>query len=373
MARFAPPNLLLFLHGESLMVQELDLRRLTLVGQPAIVADSVARTLMGRVGVSVADSGLLVYAPGNGLADSFQITRIDRSGREVPSNAQLPTAADQAVELSPDGKRLAFTQSTGSTSDIWIYDLERDQRSRLTTDAASDGAPIWSPDGSRIIFRSNRGEGKTDGLYEKAVSGATPETLIFKGEPGRVIVPQSWSPDGKSVVFSMSGQGNSSATDLWVLPLEGDRKPFPYLIGPYRKISAAFSPNGRWLAFSSNESGTLEVYVQPFPLAAEGRWQVSNSGGRFPRWRRDGKELDYLDEKGRILGVPVVTDRRFELGTSEVIPTAPLTVTAPAGPAVGRAFALMADGQQFVLAVPRSFLNLSSLTVVSNWTAGLRK
>src|SRR5262249_14093813 len=160
----------------------------------------------------------------------------------------LPTAVDQAVELSPDGKRVAFTQSSGATSDIWIYDFERGQKSRLTTDPASDGAPLWSPDGTRIVFRSNRGQGgRADGLYEKAVSGATAETLLFQGAPGKSVVPQAWVPDGKSIIFSMGDP--AYGTELWVLPLEGDRKPSQYLGGPYRKNLAAISPNARWVAY----------------------------------------------------------------------------------------------------------------------------
>src|SRR5262249_24783860 len=196
--------------------------------------------------------------------------------------------------ISPDGTRVASDLAIGN-SDVWIWDLSRGLGTRFTFDPANDFNPIWSPDGSRIIFASNR-KGGVFNLYEKASSGAGSEQLLL--ESGRDKRPTSWSADGRFVAYYEAAP--KTRLDVWILPLFGDRKPFPFLQTDFIEAGAEFSPNGRWIAYTSEESGRPQVYVMPFPAsAAGGKWQVSAVGGREPRWRRDGKELFFwgLDNK----------------------------------------------------------------------------
>jgi eukaryotic-like serine/threonine-protein kinase len=371
MARYAPGNLLLYVRGEALVAQGFDPARLELSGSPTVVADSIGMTTAGRVGMSVSDSGILVYSPGRGSSDAFQIVWTDRAGKQLESSPQL-AAAQPSVELSPNGKYLAFESNRGSPgTDVWIYDLERDVQSKLTTDPGDDQVPIWSPDSERIVFRSNRGEAHAQGLYEKAISGVASERRIFTAEPGQIVAPMTWTPDGKAIVFAKSGLGISTQ-ELWILPLDGEPKPVPYLVGGSARMQARLSPNGHWLAYTSDESGVFEVFVQSFPDASRGRWQISSNGGRFPRWRADGRELYYVGRTNRVTAVSVTTDTRFEVGKVQASWEGPL-VTANGARFSGTAFDVTTDGQRFVTALPAASLNPGRLTVVANWAASLTK
>lgn len=179
-----------------------------------------------------------------------------------------------------------------------------------------------------------------------------------------------WSRDGRLIVFSHGKSG--AADDLWVLPLFGDRKPFPYLTTPFSEGTGALAPNGRWLAYVSDEPGTPQVIVQPFPDPSGGKWQISRQGGTYPRWRRDGRELYYLDRGGRIVAVSVTTDGNFEVGKST-----PLFTTSIPFPNqsrnTGSPYDVTADGQRFLMSVPLGNVDSAPITVVLNWTAVLKK
>ena len=186
-----------------------------------------------------------------------------------------------------------------------MIDLVRGTNSRLTIDPASDRYPIWSPDGSHIAWTSSREEGQR--IYQKLASGVGPEEFLYQGNAG--IATGSWSADGRFILYTLGESGSNP--DVWVLPLEGDRKPFPFLQTPFKETQARFSPNGRWVAYVSNESGRNEVYVQTFP-ASGGKWPVSTKGGTSPLWRGDGKELFYDSGDGKLMAVEVKTGGTFE-------------------------------------------------------------
>jgi eukaryotic-like serine/threonine-protein kinase len=375
MAEFALPNLLLSVRGASLMAQTLDLAKLELVGEPALVAPSVLRTTVGRIAVSASDTGALVYAsdPAGALdRPHYEVAWRDRSGRPIES-AGTPLGSAY-VRLSPNGRYLAIPDSSAAVpTDIWIEDLERKVRTRLTTDPAPDSEPVWSPDSSRVVFRSVRGSAQADGLYEKPATGAISETLLSQFEPGVRVDPLDWSADGRFVVFRKSKAPPSASipVELWLLPLSGDRKAVPYLTNSFRNIQAAVSPNGRWLAYTTNETGRYQVVVQPFPDPSGGKWQVSSTGGLNPQWRRDGRELFYIDGGGRLTAVAVATDGAFGVSTST-----PLFETSigTSGEVWLSQYDVTADGQRFVLAIPLSIVgSTAALTVTLNWTAELKK
>jgi Tol biopolymer transport system component len=252
-----------------------------------------------------------------------------------------------------------------------VYDLDRHIKTRLTTDPAVDHSPVWSPDGTRLIFDSHRapsegpqGADGEAGLYEKPANGATPERPILDREDGVQHSPRDWSQDGRTLIFSK--QGESGRWNLWGLPLAGDRKPFPYRSGAFSENEAALSPNGRFLAFTSNESGKNEVIVQPFPDPSRGRWQISTEGGSAPRWRRDGRELFYLDLKGRLIGVSVTTTPDFSIQQQTLQIQTPVPSPLPVG-GVLFPYDVAPDGERFLLTAPITGAVATPISVRVNW------
>jgi len=202
--------------------------------------------------------------------------------------------------------------------DVWLIDTARGHRSRFTLDPERDGRPIWSPDRSRIVFTSDR-TGTWD-LYQKATHGTVQEEVLLKSNDGKF--PTDWSPDGRFIAYnSISPKGD---VDVWLLPLFGDRKPIPFVQSEFFEEFGFFSPNGRWLAYVSDESGRYDVYVRRCCQASTAIWPVSTGGGSHPRWRRDGRELFYLDPHGRLMVADVSGSEAFRAGEPKVLFTAPL-------------------------------------------------
>lgn len=310
---YAPPSLtlevghLLFLRDGTLMAQPLDAKRFELIGEPFPVAEHVGSYLsLGLFSVSA--NGVLVYR--SGVDRGAPLAWFDRTGRPQES-VTSPGLFNGGLALSPDRKRMAVTQTDQiAGNDIWIFDLARRVPTRFTFDPANDTLPIWSPDGRRIAFSSNR-RGVFD-IYQKDVSGSANEELLLKSNlPKR---PLDWSPDGQYLLYEVGDV--KTGRDLWVLTA-GDRKPFPYLNTPFNERQGQFSPGPasgpRWIAYTSDESGQSQIYVQSFPAGA-GKFQISAGGGNQPRWRRDGKELFYIAADGKLMAVEVKTAPTFEAG-----------------------------------------------------------
>ncbi len=354
---------LLFLRGQTLMAQPFDAARLRLSGEPFAVADSIVTT--GTIGAfSVSATGVLAYR--SGPENRAQLLWFDREGRP---QAASPPAEISHFALSPDDRRVAFTDSGYLTgpSDIWLLEWASNVRSKLTFHPARDSHPVWSPDGSRIAFASAR-DGPLN-LYVKAASGAGGEEPLLKTDLPKY--PSDWSSDGRYLVYSTDDPKTKG--DLWVLPLSGSApgagKPQLYLQTQFNEFNGQFSPNGRFLAYTSDETGQYEVYVRPFPNAGAGKWAVSSGGGGQPRWRRGGKELYYIAPDKRLVAVEVKAGETFERGVAKPLFDA----------RVGGAYALMgrvaflyapaADGRRFLTAsVPEA--ESSPITVVLNWAAG---
>jgi len=287
----------LFVREGRLIGQRLDLSRQELTGDPVTVAEDVyydATTL--NVGAfSVSASGAVAYRTGG--ISRRQLTWFDRSGTAGESVG----AADGtfgSVALSPDGRRVATHRSVQQNVDLWIIDGARTMR--FTFDSGIDESPVWSADGQQIVFDSTR-SGVRD-LYRKASAGGNSEELLTD-LPKTSKWPVDVSADGRSLLFETDDP--KPGTDIWVLSLDGDRKPFPFVNTAFDEQAAQFSPDGRWVTYSSNESGRTEIYVRPFP-GPGGQWQISTAGGSQARWAPSGKEVYYIAPDATLMAVPIV-------------------------------------------------------------------
>ncbi|HYT31056.1 MAG TPA: hypothetical protein VEO37_00560, partial [Thermoanaerobaculia bacterium] len=361
-AAYSPPGYLLFLRLGTLMAQRFDPNRLELVGEPVRVAEDVAyNPSNGRNTFSISENGVLAYRTGGvGGLPTSELSWFDREGKRIGSVGGPGLYLRPA--LSPDGKRVAVERrdSQTGTDDIWLVDLARSALLRFTFGPFNQTHPVWSPDGSRIVFASDR-DGASN-LHQKASSGAGSEELLLASDSAKSST--DWSLDGRFIAYE--NQDPKTGSDLWVLPLFADRKPIPFLQTEFNEGQGQFSPDGRWLAYFSDESGRREIYVQAFP-ASGGKWQISTTGGMFPRWRRDGKELFYIAADRKLMAVEVQTDPTLQADRPRALfethvfgaPVIPYTVSA--------------DGQRFLFNTPTEEAFSSPITVVVNWTAELKK
>jgi Tol biopolymer transport system component len=367
-AAYAPPGYLLFMRDDqALMAQPLDVRRLELTGDPSLVAEHI----YGEVGTatnrfSVSSNGALAFVD-QSIANT-QLTWFDRGGHPLGTIGTPDVYDFETPQLSPDGHRVAVSRGPLSSEDIWLLDAVDGTSSRLTFDPAADETPLWSPDGTEIVFQSNRGDGRAR-VYKRRANGAGTDAVLF--ESAASVTLQDWSSDGRLLVYGVSGAKGHQ--DLWVLPTTGDRQPFPFLQTDVNESQAQVAPNGRWIAYTSDETGRSEVYVQSFPRAGSKR-QVSSEGGVQPRWRRDGRELFYLTPDAELTAVAVTgeADLDIDIGRGTPLFRTQLPTWATGGPPIWRtAYAAAADGQRFLLINPPERRD-SPITVVLNWQSALR-
>jgi serine/threonine protein kinase len=358
---------LLFVREGSIMAQKFDPRRLELTGEPAPIASGVA-SLGNFAAYSVADTGALIYRSG-GESGQTQLVQFDSQGKVVRSLGD--PGFYRFPETSPDGKRIAVALVTGNNTDIWVLDIERGSSSRLTFDPAAENIPIWSPDGTRIAYASAR-NGHFD-LYAKRADGTGEEELLWKSDDNKS--PTSWSADGKYLLYTSGIVSIDQRIDMWILPLTGERKPFPFLQTQFEEGLGQFSPDGRWIAYTSNETGQFEIYVRPFngPSSTEpgGKWMVSKGGGSFPRWRGDGKQL-FFQSGSDIMAVDVMTaGSSFQAGT----PAKLFQRTALTNPIQTGGLTITKDGKQFWFVSPPGTRGTlaAPFTVVLNWQTALKK
>jgi Tol biopolymer transport system component/predicted Ser/Thr protein kinase len=358
-AAYAAPGYLVFLREGSLMAQPFDAKRLQLSGEAFPVAEQVQNyPLTASTTFSTSENGLLAYEAGTGGGLS-QPVWFDRSGKQLDTLA-TPASMD-SPRLSHDGRRAALTiQDSQGRGDIWIYDLARRTSTRFTFDPADDFDPVWSADDTRIVFSSSR-KGGGD-LYQKAATGAGSDELLFASDDRKVAT--DWSRDGRVLIFMTLG--TKTRADLWALSL-ADRKPTVFLQTEFVESSGQLSADGRWMAYTSNESGRLEVYVQPFP-GPGGKWQVSRDGGAWPAWRGDGKELFFLGTDRKLMGVDVKTGSGFEAGD----PRALFTTRIKLG-TFTREYDAAADGKRFLVNSSIGEENVAPITLVQNWWAELKR
>ncbi len=337
----------------SLMAVPFDLARLEPTGTSVPILDGVDVQAGGAAEFALSRNGSLVYV--SGASAGRTLVTVDRQGMAHPLWEERGHFHDP--RFAPDGRRVALTTNESGTHDIWVYELERGTPSRLTFESYN-GGPIWTPDGKRVTFTSNRA-GTYDLFWKPADnSGPAEGLLIADGDQ----FPASWSPDGRSLVFIE--RSTTARGDVWVLPLEGDGKPWAYLQTPFDEQSATLSPEGRWLAYSSDASGRREVYVQAFP-EARGQWQVSTDGGTEPLWSRNGRELFYRSGN-KVVSVAIETEPVFGVGTREV-----LFEEAYVGRVVLANYDIHPDGERFVMIETGE--ESGELIVVLNWYEELQR
>jgi eukaryotic-like serine/threonine-protein kinase len=357
---FALPGYLFYENGRTLMARPFNARALSFTGPEVPIAQNIGITPFSRYAYfSVSPSGVLAYGSATaGLVN--QIIWFNRAGEKLGTVGQ--TAVHTAPALSPDGTRFAVAEGEFGKRDIWIYDLKRGTASRLTFGPADNTNTTWSPDGTRIVFSSNQ-DGQYD-IYQKAANGLGGSQPVFQS-PGQAKHLDDLSADGRYAIYDAVGE----VAELWGLPLFGDRKPFPFVRGNFFAASAGFSPNGRYVAYMSGETGNFEVYVQTFPQQTD-KWQISAAGGLQPIWGRDGKELFYLALDGKLMEVDVNTNAAtFQAGIPK-----PLFQTQLATTYQGRnMYVVSPDGQRFLVLVPVSGTEALPITVIANWPALLKK
>jgi Tol biopolymer transport system component len=354
-ATYADPGYIVFHRDATLFAQPFNAKKRTTTGEPLHVADQVAFTSTnGRGSFDVSQNGVLTYFQNPGgrgggstsraqaLVNNYQWGWRNRAGAQIALAGEPGAYGD--IDLSPDGKLIAVTQAEGA-GDIWVIDWQRAGVSyRVTLDPGDDINPVWSrPTGDRIAFTTYR-KGNAD-IYIKNANGTGPETPLLDTSANELI--EDWSKDGRYIAYK---QGPEGAEDLWVLPMFGDKKPFPIVQGPYHKDEPQFSYDGKWLAYTSDESaGMFQVFVISFP-GGEQKLQVSKDGGGEPRWREDGKELFFRSPDNGAMAVDIRLGPRVEAGVPHLLFTG--LNSAQSRDPIRHQWAVSPDGQRFLLRVP---------------------
>jgi Tol biopolymer transport system component len=358
---------LLFVRNTTLMAQPFDTKRLATTADAVPVAEHLQILGVLRRGIfAVSTNGILVY--GNSGTSSARLAWFDRSGKQIGTLGQ-PDFYSTAVRLSPDRKNVSISSIDPSTrnSDIWLFDIARDMKTRFTFDPAQEREAIWSSDGKSIVFNSNR-KGHFD-LYRKPSNGAGTDELLYTDDKEKY--PTSFSPDAKWLLF-MVYLDPASKNQLWLLPMEGapagGRNPVPFVQSEFNVSWGEFSPDGQWIAYASDESQRNEVYVAPFPGPTGSKRQISTAGGDQPVWRNDGKEIFYIGADRRLIAAEVISKGDvLELGTVRPF----FSLIGAYYP--GHTYDVSADGQRFLMRTGVQPANPEPLTVVQNWTAELKK
>ncbi len=354
----APPpggraGAVLFTRSGTLMELPFDMKRLRAVGDPVPLAQGIAPAMEDRWLAATSGQGTLVYV--SGQSNSWRYVWRDRQGKELGA---IPDAGS-VVMISRDGKRLV----TDRAGNIWVIAFATGSAIQLTFNRGILN-PIWSPDGRYVAYLSNNAHG----LVRKLANGAGPEELLLRTTT--LTVPKNWSPDGRYIAYDQVTSLNNGA-HLFALPVEGDRKPLVLANSPGNQDQGQFSPDGHWVAYTSNETGVSEIYVIPFPPnPGGGKWMVSRGGGVQARWRRDGRELFYISPDWKMMAVDVTTSPTFQAGTPHPqFDTDMVDTGIRTGPI---SWDIAPDGKRFLIVSPDS-TGVSSLNVVLNWRPAPQK
>ena len=356
------PGYLLFLRDQTLMAQSFNARTLELSGAPTPIAEHVAvNSTTSRPIFSASNDHTIVYQAGSEQG-GWQLLWLTRDGRQTGVVGDLAPYADPAI--SPDGTRVAVGIFTGQgSSDIWVFDSKRAAKTRLTFGTAILRYPVWTPDGKTIFYGSNV-KGAYH-IYAKPTDGTGSEQVIL--EDDAFDYPWDISPDQKYVAYMRPAADGKGGTGIWALPLSGDRKPFAIVSSLFTNNLAAISPDSKWIAYSSSESGRFEVYVTAFP-GGGAKWEVSVSGGTGPKWRRDGRELFFVDPADNLMAVDVSTSgKTIQAGTPHPLFHA-VGLQGQLGP-----YAVTADGKKFLINGGNVKEENEPFVLVQNWAAQLKK
>lgn len=344
--RYVPTGYLVYARGKSLYAAPFDYRQLEIKGPPAPILDGgMLNEGSGAAGFDFSRTGFLVYVPGGPLPFANNtLGWIDRRGRSDSLSGGSKSFFDASI--SPDGQKIAVTL-TAANDDIWVYHITRGTLTRLTFGGGNSYSPLWTPDGKYVVYNSEKG--RSSNIFWKPWDGSGAEERLTESVNGQV--PNSWSPDGKLLAFQEAG-------DIWILPTENERKPWPFLQSSFNDHHAAFSPSGHLMAYASDESGKDEVYVVPFPKRGA-KWQISIGGGSWPMWSRNGKELFYLKDKS-VMQIDVTLQPAFSWSVPRKLFDLP--------PTWFRIIDLAPDGQRFLVGLSRSQeLRTTQVNVVLEW------
>ncbi|MGQ0733739.1 MAG: protein kinase domain-containing protein [Acidobacteriota bacterium] len=374
-------NHLVMAQGGGLIAIPFDADKSEVAGSPVPIGERVAVTADEGATFAASQGGTLVYVPGRTAVPRHSLVLVDRDGRAAPLNDVH--AAYAQPRFSPDGRSLAFTIETETGADVWLQDLQRGTRVRLTTGDAAD-TPVWSPDGVRVGFHVARATPWS--LYARVADGSRPaEPVLTRARPEAAAAwtrdpaeallpgflpaltganpqyPMAWTPDGQALAF-VERKPNGER-DIWIAAQGLD--PTPFLLTPADESSPDFAPNGRWLAYVSDESGRNEVYVQPYPEPG-GRWLISTNGGTDPMWSRDGRVLYYLEDD-RLMAVPIQTGTTLTAGTPGRLFEGRYVRVG-----IGRNYDLAPDGSRFLMVLSETPDSTPRVHVLLNWTAEVR-
>jgi eukaryotic-like serine/threonine-protein kinase len=363
---YLPSGQLLFVRQGVLFAQDFGPDTLSLAGNPTTIASGQV------VNVNASATGTIAYRAGTpDQMSSAQFVWVDRGGNEIGKAGPIitPGAGVFNPSLSPDGRRLAFQNDPTSNVDIWLLDLTRGVLDRFTSDPAIEAFPIWSPDGQRVVFNFDQAVGRTTDrtsgarseLYQKAARGAGAQEVLFKND--QMKWPCDWSPDGRFVLYKTLDAKNA---DLWAVPLDGDMKPFPVAQTRFEERDGQFSPDGKWVAYESDESGRFEIYIQAFPGPGT-RERISTDGGTQVRWRRDGKELFYVAADGRLMATPIHFGAPSSVEAGIPVPLFKTSLVREIS-LVRQQYVVSADGQRFLMKVVGEESSGSApITLILNW------
>ena len=357
---YAPPGYLLYVNQGALVAVHFDASSLKVTGDAATITEKIASVGDNHeFDFSVSDDGTLAYQSGS---ITGQYTWFDRTGKKLGIVGE-PVGSEH-ISLSPDGRSAAIgmLDADGRQSDVWLMDLGRNTQSRFTFDPYGDGTPLWSPDGKRIIFGSNRLGGRYSvNLFEKSASGTGDEHVLLQSDSGKFAT--SWSRNGEFILFD--NWVPQSKGGIWMLPLSNPNDAKPILQSTaFNQGQGQISPNGRFIAYTSDESGRFEVYVQRYPPSTD-KWPISSGGGLQPLWRADGKELFFVTGDQKFMAVEVKTDGSFESSIPRELFQTAMQLGA------GYDYAVSSDGQRFLISSPLETGEVSPMTIVLNWSAKL--
>jgi Tol biopolymer transport system component len=372
-ARYVPTGHLVYAFSDDLFAVPFDLETLTVMGGPVSLVQGVMRAAANATGAAnyaFSLDGTLVYVTGEAAQELSRLVWVDRSnGRETLIDA--PPRNYQYLQLSPDGSRIAL-DSRDEESDIWIFDLARETLQRLTFDPGLNRATSWSPDGQRVAF--SREIDGTEELYWQIADGSSPAEPLT-ADSGQPLMPNDISPDGERLYYMPV----NSPRDIFVVPIGEPEAAEPLLNEPTSEEGAAISPNGRWIAYQSDESGSFEIYVRPLPDVGLSKFQISTSGGTRPLWRRDGRELFYIvdDASLRVMAVSIDDESGFRAGTPRLAIEG--DYSGFISPNQGRhVYDISLDGQQFLMLKNAGTANSNDeprtdFVIVQNWFERLRR
>jgi serine/threonine protein kinase len=361
-AMYADPGYLLFVRETTLMAQAFDAKALSVSGDPFPVVEKVGRFGGNLVaGFTVSNTGVLAFRSGDPAVR--QLSWINRTGGATQS--VMPSGSRWDAVLSPDGQRIAFEEGSATdATDIWVFDIARDTKSKLTFDPVRHESALWSPDGSQIAYASARAGGILN-LYQKHSGGGGEEKLLLKTDKPKT--PESWSKDGKYIIYDELDSKDEN--DIWALPLFGDGKAFPVIKTPDDEEQGQLSPDSKWIAYMAVETGRPEIYVQSFPPAGA-KYQISSQGGYQPRWSRNGKELFFL-ASGDLMAVDIESGVAADKTTilKPGIPRKLLTLSILLD---RNNYDVTADGQRFLVSTSVEAAS-SPLNVVLNWFSSVKR